>query len=211
MRFDPERHHRRSIRLKGYDYSQPGAYFITICTQDRACLFGEVVDGEIRLNEYGHIAWRCWAEIPLHFPHAELDAFVVMPNHVHGIVILTVGARHDVVGARHAVPLQNGVFGKMEQFGKPVPGSIPTIVRSFKSASTRHINALRGTPGAPVWQRNYYEHIVRNEESLNRIREYIVTNPMRWALDHENPYREGIDTFDEWMNRFVRRGHEDAR
>ena len=196
MRFDPERRHRRSIRLKGYDYSQPGAYFITICTQDRACLFGDVMGGEMRLNEYGHIVWRCLEEIPLHFPHAELDAFVVMPNHVHGIVILTV---------------QNGVFGKMEQFGKPVPGSIPTIVRSFKSATTRHINALRGTPGAPVWQRNYYEHIIRNEESLNRIREYIVTNPMRWALDRENPYREGIDTFDEWMNRFVRRGHEDAR
>jgi len=196
MRFDPERRHRRSIRLKGYDYSQPGAYFITICTQDRACLFGDVMGGEMRLNEYGHIVWRCLEEIPLHFPHAELDAFVVMPNHVHGIVILTV---------------QNGVFGKMEQFGKPVPGSIPTIVRSFKSATTRHINALRGTPGAPVWQRNYYEHIIRNEESLNRIREYIVTNPMRWALDRENPYREGIATFNEWMNRFVRRGHEDAR
>ena len=202
MRFDPERHHRRSIRLKGYDYSQPGTYFITICAHDRACLFGEVVDGEMRLNEYGHIVRRCWEEIPLHFPHAELDTFVVMPNHVHGIVILTVGARHDV-GARHAVPLPH-----TEQFGKPVPGSIPTIVRSFKSATTRHINALRGTPGAPVWQRNYYEHIVRNEESLNRIREYILTNPIRWAMDWENPHREGVDSVDEWMNSFARReGH----
>ena len=183
MPFDPERHHRRSIRWKGYDYTHPGAYFITICTRDRACLFGEVVDGEMRLNEYGRIARRCWEEIPLHFPHAELDAFVVMPNHVHGIVILTVGARHNI-GAQHAVPL---LPGKTEQFGKPVPGSIPTIVRSFKSATTRHINVLRGTPRAPVWQRNYYEHIIRNEESLNRLREYIITNSMRWATDNEKP------------------------
>jgi putative transposase len=203
MRFDPEKHHRRSIRLKGYDYRRQGAYFVTICTHDRLCLFGEVVGGEMRLNEYGRIALGCWKEIPLHFPQAELDAFVVMPNHVHGIIVLT-------VGARHAVPLQNGISEKTEQFGKPVAGSIPTIIRSFKSATTRHINALRGTPGSPVWQRNYYEHIIRNEESLNRIREYIKTNPLRWAMDSENPYREGMDKFDEWMNRFVRRGQDDA-
>ncbi len=102
------------------------------------------------------------------------------------------------------------LHGKTEQFGKPVPGSIPTIVRSFKSATTRHISALRGTPGAPVWQRNYYEHIIRTEESLNRIREYILTNPLRWAVDRENPYRQGLDTFDEWVNRLWR-GHRDAR
>ncbi|RMF23817.1 MAG: transposase, partial [Bacteroidetes bacterium] len=139
------RYHRRSIRLKGYDYTQPGAYFITICTHRRAPLFGRVVDGAMVLNEYGEAAQACWDEIPTHFPHVELDAYVVMPNHIHGILWITdVGARH-AVPQQHAVP-QHAVppHGPIEQFGKPVPGSIPTIVRSFKSAVTRRINILRG-------------------------------------------------------------------
>ncbi|MEJ5342476.1 MAG: transposase [Thermogutta sp.] len=210
MRFDPERHHRRSIRLRGYDYTQPGAYFVTVCTQGRASLFGEVADGEMRLNEVGRIVQRCWEAIPEHFPHIELGAFVVMPNHVHGILVIT-GAPHDLVGSRHAVPLQNDVpppnnalisnnaVPLQERLGKPVAGSIPTIVRSFKSAVTREVNALRGTPGAPVWQRNYYEHIIWNEESLQRIREYIWTNPLGWHLDRENPNPTGMDDFDRWL------------
>ncbi|MCL6641864.1 MAG: transposase [Candidatus Bipolaricaulota bacterium] len=204
MRFDAERHHRRNIRLKGYDYSQPGAYFITICTRERLCLFGEVVDGEMQLNEYGHIALECWKEIPLHFPQAELDAFVVMPNHVHGIIVII-----DVdVGATHASPLPLSSDARPRG---PQRQSVSSIVGSFKSAATKHINEYRGTPGAPVWQRNYYEHIIRNDESLHRIREYIETNPARWALDRENLYREGVDPFDEWMNSFARREDSDAR
>jgi putative transposase len=182
MNYDPERHHRRSIRLLGWDYASAGAYFVTICTRERLCLFGEVVDGRMQMNEYGQIAWVCWEEIPLHFPQAELDAFVVMPNHVHGIIILA-----TPVGARHAVPLQNGISGKPERFGKPVPGSIPTIIRSFKSAVTKRINALRDAPAAPVWQRNYYEHIIRNERELGHIREYILSNPANWGTDENNP------------------------
>ena len=211
MPCDPEQHHRRSIRLPGYDYAEPGACFVTICTKDRLCLFGEVVAGEMRLNAAGHIAHQCWSDIPNHFPHVQLDAFIVMPNHVHGILVIAhhaapddVGARH--VGARHAVPLQPPAVTPpptasrnpaVEQFGKPVHGSIPTIVRSFKSAATRHINILRGTPGAPVWQRNYYEHIIRTEDALRRIRQYIVTNPMRWHLDRENPDRTGRNPDEE--------------
>jgi len=194
MPYDPERHHRRSIRLKGYDYTQPGAYFVTIVTQNRACLFGEVVEGQMRLNEAVHLAQRCWTDIPNHFPHVQLDAFIIMPNPVHGILVIAHHAAPDDVGARHAVPQPPRTASHtptVEQFGKPVHGSIPTIVRSFKSATTRHINILRGTPGAPVWQPNYYEHIIRDERSLNRIREYIVTNPLRWHLDHENPARTG--------------------
>ena len=206
MRFDPERHHRRSIRLKGYDYSQPGAYFINVCTRERSCMFGDVVNGEMQLNGYGHIAVGCWKEIPLHFPEASLDAFVVMPNHVHGIVMIRDDDNN--VGAMHASPLpapsHAGLRGPQRQ-------SVSSIVASFKSAVTKRINEYRGTPGAPVWQRSYYEHIIRNEESLNRIREYILTNPMRWALDHENPYREGVDPFDKWMNNFMRREQSDAR
>jgi len=172
--YDRERHHRRSIRLKGYDYAQPGAYFITICTQDRACLFGEVADGEMRLNEMGQVVCECWSAIPEHFSNGVLDAFVVMPNHVHGIVVIVDGR-----GTACRAPT--------EQFGRPITGSVPTIIRSFKSAVTRRINALRGTPGAPVWQRNYFEHIIRNDESLNRIRQYITDNAARWAFDRENP------------------------
>jgi REP element-mobilizing transposase RayT len=203
MRYDPEKHHRRSIRLRGYDYSREGAYFVTICAQEHLCLFGEVVDGEMRLNDAGRIAKQCWLAIPDHFPHAQLDAFVVMPNHVHGIIVI-VGARHHMdVGARHAVPLQ-------EQFGRPVPGSIPTIIRSVKSATTKRINEIRNAPGTLIWQRNYYEHIIRDEESLNRIREYILSNPLRWHLDRENPERLGDDEFDKWLRSFPKKVTSDA-
>jgi putative transposase len=176
MRYDSGQHHRRSMRLKGYDYAQVGAYFVTVCVRNRECLFGEAVNGEMRLNDWGQIATACWREIAYHFPAVELDVFVFMPNHMHGIVVLT------NVGARHAVPLPN-----TEQFGKPVSGSLPTIIRSFKSATTKRINEMRRTLGAPIWQRNYYEHIVRNEQELACIREYIATNSLHWALDRENP------------------------
>jgi putative transposase len=173
MTDDPTKYHRRSIRLNGYDYSQTGAYFITVCTQGRECLFGGVVDGEIRLNEYGKIAVNSWKDIPAHFRNAKLDAFLVMPNHIHGIIM--------IVGARHAVPLHQ------EQFGKPIPCSISTIIRSFKSAVTKRINELRQTSGIGFWQRNYYEHIIRVDDELNNIREYITNNPLRWHEDEENP------------------------
>ena len=135
-------------------------YFITMCTQERQCVFGHVVDGGVHLNGHGKIAEICWQAIPQHFPHVTVDAFVIMPNHIHGII---------AVGARHAVPLRPQV----ECFRKSVNGSIPTIVRSYKSAVIKRINESRATPGLPIWQRNYYEHIIRNEKSLDRIREYI--------------------------------------
>ncbi len=178
-------YHRRSIRLKGYDYTQPGAYFVTLCTHERVHLFGHVVDGVMRLDELGEIARQCWLAIPDHFPHAQLDEFVVMPNHVHGIIW--------IVGARHAVPLQSPARETMEQFSKPVPGSIPTLIRSFKSATTKRINQHRRTLGATVWQRNYYEHIIRNEQTLNAIRQYIHDNPLRWHLDRYNADAKGAD------------------
>lgn len=174
------RPNRRSIRLKGYDYSQAGAYFVTICTQDRVYLFGEVVDGEMRLNEWGEIVRQCWFDIPAHFPKAALDEFVVMPNHIHGIIVLV----DSPVGATHASPLPTQPRGPQRQ-------SIASIVGSYKSAVAKRINQQRGTPGAPVWQRNYYEHIIRNDESLNRIRQYIAENPLRWEVDRENPHFAG--------------------
>jgi len=178
MESDPTTRHRRSLRLQGYDYGRAGGCFVTICAHERACLFGEVVDGAVRLNEVGALVRACWEEIPTHFPNVHLDAFAIMPNHVHGIVWLVTS-----VGARHAVPVPG------ERFGRPVSGSIPTIIRSFKAAVTQRINRHRRTPGASVWQRNYYEHIIRDDESLDRIREYIANNPRQWELDRENPAR----------------------
>lgn len=174
MKFDSQKHHRRSIRLKEHDYAQPGGYFVTIVTYQRDLLFGEVANGEMVLSEFGKIADACWCAIPEHFPNVELGAHVVMPNHVHGIVVIneSVGAH---VGARHASPLPpRGVE----------PNSIGAIVGSYKSAVTRLIGREHNTTG--IWQRNYYEHIIRNHEDWDRIHRYIESNPAMWAEDEEN-------------------------
>ena len=176
MSFNPEIHRRRSIRLPGYDYTSAGAYFITICASGKECLFGAVENGQMRLNDAGQIAAQCWHDIPLHFPHAELDEWVVMPNHVHGIVVLDHCRRGTACRAPTAM-------ATAEQFGRPVAGSISTVVRSFKSAVTHHLNKLHGAVGEKIWQRNFYEHIIRNETELHGIREYIQNNPAKWELD----------------------------
>ena len=269
MTYDPEKHHRRSIRLKGYDYTQPGAYFITICTHSRACLFGEIIDGEMHLNEAGQIVVQTWQDLPNHISNVQLDAFVVMPNHVHGIIIITdragvvgtgsepartmmgsgsavdsdstpgpgsaadsgstagpgsVGAGSVGAGSEPAPTTTTGPgptagpgsvagsgpttgpgsvavvvgsgsvgSGSVGAGSEPAPTrssyGLPEIVRQFKTFSARRINELRGTPGTPVWQRNYYEHIIRDEFSLSRIRQYIAENPARWDADWEHPQR----------------------
>jgi putative transposase len=171
---------RRSIRLRGYDYSRPGAYFVTICVRRNECLFGAIVDRQMELNAAGHAAAQCWQAIPDHFPNARLDASVLMPNHLHGILVI--GRRGTAcrgTACRAPTPA--------EQFGRPVAGSLPTIVRSFKSAATKRINEMRRTPGATLWQRNYWEHVVRNDVELQRIREYIRNNPTRWEQDRLHP------------------------
>ncbi|MBE9111799.1 transposase [Nodosilinea sp. LEGE 07298] len=187
MKYNPNKHHRRSIRLKGYDYSAAGAYFITICVFQRHCLFGQVVEGDMQLNEFGQIAAECWQAIPDHFPHIELDGWVVMPNHVHGILVAKDTCRGFALQSPYANPgdtLQNPltpVFGKMSS------GSISTVIRSYKSATTKHINTLRDAAGTPVWQRNYYDHIIRDERSLQHMRYYITNNPVTWVDDQLHP------------------------
>ena len=166
MTSDPSKHRRRSIRLHGYDYSRAGAYFVTVCTQNRVCLFGDVVDGSMRLSDAGRIIQTIWDDLPNYYLNIELDEFVIMPNHVHGIIVIAVGA-----GLKPAPTKRHG---------------LPEILRALKTFSARRINEMRNTPGAPVWQRNYYEHIIRDGESLNKIREYIMNNPMQWAFDREN-------------------------
>ncbi|MDR2015537.1 MAG: hypothetical protein LBP99_07980 [Azoarcus sp.] len=224
-------HRRRSIRLKGYDYSQAGAYFITICTQDRACLFGEIADGEMRLNDAGRMVVSQWSAQTNRFPVVRLDAFVAMPNHIHGILWIesdvTDGHPDDFVGAG-LVPAHAGVRTHVSD-GATTDGATtdgattnratanrattnrattnrattrvaPTvgdIVGTFKSlttvAYTRGVEQS-GWPGfhGKLWQRNYYEHIIRDDNALSRIRQYIIDNPAQWAVDRENPVR--LDT-----------------
>jgi len=182
MKYNPDIHHRRSIRLKGYDYSQAGLYFITICIQDRLCLFGEIKNEEMVLNKYGRIAEKEWIVTPEMRPNIHLDVFVIMPNHMHGIIEIV-----DCKGTTHRAPTDNRFTTHraptVEQFGKPTSNTIPTIIRGYKSAVTKQINILQNQPGVPVWQRNYYEHIVRNEKSYLIISEYIMNNPFTWRDD----------------------------
>ncbi|WP_103669502.1 transposase [Pseudanabaena sp. BC1403] len=248
MKYDREKHHRRSIRLKGYDYSSVGSYFITICTFQRECLFGTISDGEMQLNQYGKIVYTHWQNLPKYHPRLELDEFVIMPNHVHGILFLidnndisldhdnSVGAGladnfilenqnpfpkpaptngltdnsalnnkdlYDTVGAGLAdnFVLNAGSICKTRPYTISIPAKtaptknfatennhgIPEIIRGFKTFSARHINQIRHTSGIPVWQRNYHEHIIRDETSLQKIRQYIQTNPNLWQVDQLHP------------------------
>jgi putative transposase len=173
MKYNPNLHHRRSIRLKGFDYTQAGEYFLTLCTHERGYLFGSIENEVVKLSDSGMIVKAEWLRTAQLRSDVELDEFIIMPNHMHAIIALCRGA------SRRA-PTREG-------FGKPVAGSLPTIVRLFKSSSARRINELRRTPGAPVWQRNYYEHVIRDQKELERIRDYIRLNPTRWPADEENP------------------------
>lgn len=190
MNHNTDIHRRRSIRLKGYDYSQSGAYFVTVCAQDRECLFGNVVDGEIRVNDTGRMVHDIWHKIPGHFPDIAIDEFIVMPNHVHGIVVIVEAqfiAPSDCDTANRAAinhPKQNLTTKQGVMNHAPTVGG---IVRAFKARCTHTINQFRNTPGDPVWQRNYYEHIIRHEEEMNRIRQYIADNPLKWTEDEYNP------------------------
>ena len=179
-----DNHHRRSIRLKGFNYAQPGGYFITICTVNREYLFGNIVDGKMRLNALGKIVAEEWNKTSSIRANVELDAFVVMPNHIHGIIILNddggiTSARYRRGELQFAPTYTNPKFKSPSQ-------TIGAIVRGFKSATTKRINALRNTYGVPLWQRNYYEHIMRGEKDYNAICEYILNNPLQWQYDSEN-------------------------
>ncbi len=169
---------RRSIRLASYDYGGPGSYFVTVCTNQRLCLFGEVVGGEVNLSPYGGIVMNCWHDLVNHYARVELDAFVVMPNHIHGIIVLTDVDRRTGVGAGFKPAL---TAARSRSYG------LPEIVRAFKTFSSRRINEARATSGESVWQRNYYERVIRDKAELDRARRYIVGNPANWSRDAENP------------------------
>ena len=199
MKYDPAKHHRRSIRLKGFDYASPGAYFVTIVVRNRECLLGEVTaKGETRLNDLGEVVRAEWEALPGKFRGLALDQFVIMPNHLHGVLVLQgedsgEGGAHT--GPRKGEASANRVPSKIERLVadasplpiQPVhgtqPGSLAAVVQNFKSVSSRRINARRQTPGVPFWQRNYWEHVVRTTSDLAQIRAYIQTNPACWAMD----------------------------
>ena len=193
-RFEPQKHHRRSIRLPNYDYSQPGAYFVTIVTWHRECLFGEVVNGAMKLSKSGEIVQWEWKALPQRFRYIELGAHVVMPNHFHGILIF-----HEHVGATRP-DLINTYSGKGDSSqlaqegvdGSPLPHgpkqfSLGAIIAQFKSRVTKRLWKIPSLKNTPVWQRNYYEHIIRNEQDLQTKTDYINANPMLWSQDDENP------------------------
>ena len=182
-------HRRRSIRLRGYDYAQPGAYFVTICTQNWECLFGEIVDGAMHLNQVAEMVASAWNDLPQHYSGVDVDAFVIMPNHVHGIVMLSGNAASAGAGPR-ACP------GAGQPRGVAPTLSLPDVVHRFKSLTTaRHRRgaAREGWPAfaGRLWQRNYYEHVIRGEGEMSRVREYIVNNPANWAQDENNPSPTG--------------------
>ena len=181
MMYEPEIHQRRSIRLKGYDYSQGGAYFVTIVAQGRLCLFGDVVDGEMRANDAGEMVWRVWDGMPGRFPSIEMDEFVVMPNHVHGVIIIR-QSLGSLVGGQG----DSGVQRDTEAT------TVGDVVGAFKSLTTveygRGVRKLDWPPfDRRLWQRNYYERVIRDESEFSRVREYIANNPMEWEFDRENP------------------------
>ena len=190
MRRDPTLPARESIRLPGFDYAGCGVYFLTVCAYARKSLFGSVRAEELGVSPLGALVQEHWQGLASHFDHVALGPFVVMPNHLHGTLFLA-----DDAGTASRAPTFEG-------FGRPVPGSVPTIIRSFKSGVTREARLLRLCRNGRIWQRGYIEHVVRSETALERIYNYIAGNPDGWHLDCENPQRTGTDEFDDWLSSF---------
>jgi putative transposase len=191
MQYNPNVHHRRSVRLKGHDYSNKGLYFITICTKGRECLFGYIAEGRMTLNETGKIAEEYLRSVPEHFNHVMVDEYAVMPNHVHMILALneqssvgtssvgtsSVGTSH--VGTSHVMSLPREPH--QNKFSKPVAGSVSVIIQQYKSSVKRWCD--QNNRNNFEWQSRFHDHIIRNAESYERIKQYIRENPARWNAD----------------------------
>jgi len=173
MKYSPDVHHRRSIRLKNYDYSQAGAYFVTLCIQNRECVLGEIIDRNMHLSPVGENVLLQWTNLPQRFAGLELDVFVVMPNHFHSIISI------NPVGAPLAAPY----FVSNEKGAASSAPTVGKILRAFKSISAIEGNRLLNRSNQPFWQRNYWEHVIRNEKELMTLRQYILSNPAQWELD----------------------------
>jgi len=199
--YNPNLHKRKSTRLKGYDYSKEGNYFLTICCQDKECLFGDVVNGKMILNNIGEVVNECWLKIPNHFPKVKLKEYVIMPNHIHGIIELindekSVSNNTAVENLRvinlkaeneqllNFIPIKNSII--QNNFQKCTPRSIGSIIKGFKIGVTKWIrdkNNFEPILIESVWQRNYHEHIIRDNREYEKIVKYIINNPSKWEID----------------------------
>lgn len=225
-------HNRRSIRLKGFDYSKSGFYFVTICIHDsKQPLFGEIVDGSMRLNGYGKIVLDEWMKTSKIRDTVKIDEFIIMPNHMHGVIQICSNNQDNTVGAYCHTPSNenkiNGAYvdtplrenqtngtnvdtplpeNQMQKLKSP-SNTVGSIVRGFKGVAKIAINILRNTPGKAVWQRNYHEHIVRDDRSLSRIRQYIRNNPLQWSIKNaENHLHTEVEAFaddESWESHYI--------
>ena len=184
MVYPQHKHHRRSLRLRGFDYAQAGYFFVTIVVKDRECLLGEIVGNEMNLSDLGRMVAASWEWLENQYPYVGLDEYIVMPNHRHGIVVIE-DSVNGVAALRRRVDCRIDPTSPRIQGIKRKP--LGQLVGAFKTVSTREANIDRGTPGHRLWQRNYYEHVIRNEESLSQVRQYIRDNAAKWAVDRENP------------------------
>lgn len=181
----PEKPQRRSIRLEEYDYSQPGAYFITLVAHQRQALFGKIENGSVTLNQLGNLAVAVWHGLETRFSAVQLDDFVIMPDHLHGIIFIN----EERVGARREAT----AMSVMSSVASPAPVerhriSLGDVVGAYKSTVTRLFNRLGNTPGRNIWQRNYYEHVIRDDLDLDQVRCYIQENPSRWEEENADRY-----------------------
>jgi REP element-mobilizing transposase RayT len=175
--------------MKGYDYTLPGAFFVTILSKRREYAFGEVIGGDVVLSSIGHVIQDCWFDIPKHSPDVKLDEFIIMPNHLHGILFILESVGKGEAFSNTDVSLENPNLenaSPLRPLGTP-PGSLSAIIQNFKSVSTRMVNKMFFKPGNKVWQRNYFERIIRNDSELNAIRQYIIDNPVNWCEDEQHP------------------------
>ena len=165
---------RKRLRLPDHDYRTPGVYFVTICTHGKECSLAHVHETYHELTKAGQIVLQCWHDLPQHFPRIARDSFIIMPNHVHGIVVTQLLETDDVLRSETVLDT-----------------SLSTVIGYFKSSSARRINLLRQTPGSPVWQRGFHDRVIRGERALAAIRDYVANNPVNWIHDRENPERSG--------------------
>jgi len=189
LRYNSDIHHRRSVRLKAHDYSLAGAYFVTVCTQNRECMFGKIHNAKMILNDAGRMVQGVWDKLPVRYPGVQTDAFVIMPNHIHGIIVLTGTTQRRGESRIRPRPGDH----KDRPYGT-LPGTIGRVMQGFKSITTRkYIRGIVEYNWPPfekrLWQRNYYERVVRDDSEMHRVREYVTGNPAGWLEDEENPIR----------------------
>ncbi|HET9137345.1 MAG TPA: transposase [Candidatus Kapabacteria bacterium] len=169
MSSDAPQQRRKSTRLANHNYQEPGSYFITICSHNKAATFSTIKENSLHLSIYGEVIEQCWQEIPEHFRNTRLDSFVIMPNHIHGVIHIDDWNTSKPIIAESMSSLK--------------PSSLGSIIASFKSASTKYIRKRVNDASVEIWQRNYYDRVIRNEKELLQVRQYIEANPLKWRED----------------------------